>query len=262
MKIELTGKRALVCGSTQGIGLAIAHQFAEMGADVTLLARNEESLKTALNTLPAHASQHHSYIVADFSEPDQVRQNVEIHLAKVQNFHILVNNTGGPAPGAVHKAKPEDFLKAITQHLFVSQNLVQCLLPGMRDENYGRIINIISTSVKQPIEGLGVSNTVRGAMASWSKTLSHEVAEFGITVNNILPGATTTERLAQIIINKAKNNSVEESSVEKIMLEEIPAKRFGKPEEIAYLAGFLASDFAGYITGTSIAVDGGRTRCL
>ena len=262
MNIQLEGRNALVCGSTQGIGLAIAMQFAEMGANVTLLARNEESLQKAIAGLPDNGSQAHSILVADFSEPLQVLATIENHLAKVQKFHILVNNTGGPAPGPVHKAKTEDFLKALTQHLFASQHLVQALLPGMKEEKFGRIINIISTSVKQPIEGLGVSNTVRGAMASWAKTLATEVAEFGVTVNNILPGATTTDRLAQIITNKSKAGKVEEDIVQKEMLKEIPAKRFAKPEEIAFLAGFLASKLAGYITGTSIAVDGGRTRCL
>jgi 3-oxoacyl-[acyl-carrier protein] reductase len=262
MEITLHQKNALVCGSTQGIGLAIARQFAGSGANVTLIARNEDILKEIVQSLPVSAEKQHGYIVADFSEPEALRKNVENYLAKVQNFHILVNNTGGPAPGPVSNAQQDEFLKAMTQHLFASHNLVQAVLPGMKESGFGRIINIISTSVKQPIEGLGVSNTVRGAMASWSKTLSGEVAAHGITVNNILPGATTTERLTGIIANKAKKEAIDEKIVEKNMLEEIPAKRFGKPEEIAYLAAFLASDFAGYITGISIAVDGGRTRAL
>jgi 3-oxoacyl-[acyl-carrier protein] reductase len=256
--LDLLGKNALVAGSTQGIGLATAQILAHLGANCTLIARNEASLQTALKTLETDKGQQHQYLVADFTQP----ANVEAVVAQyVQNntVHILINNSGGPAAGPVATATPEAFLQAFNQHLICNHILATLVLPGMKEAKYGRIINVISTSVKIPLKGLGVSNTIRGAVASWAKTLSGEVAQFGITVNNVLPGATATGRLSGIIDNKSAKSGLDKSAVEEEMLNEIPAARFALPEEIAAMIAFLASPAAAYVNGTSIPVDGGRT---
>lgn len=262
--INLSGKRALVCGSTQGIGKAIAVAFAEAGASVTLAARNEDSLRRTLAELPQSPNARHSYFCADFSRKHDVEQALSAYVEQAGNHtvHILVNNTGGPPPGRISDASSESFMEAFSQHLLVSQMLVQRLLSGMKQEHYGRIINIISTSVKQPIPNLGVSNTTRAAMASWAKTLSFELAADGITVNNILPGFIKTGRLDSLAANTAKAQHKSAEEVEQAMLQTIPAGRFGEPMELGHLAAFLASPLAAYITGTSIAVDGGRTSAL
>ncbi|MCX8142862.1 MAG: SDR family oxidoreductase [Bacteroidia bacterium] len=262
MQISLQGKRAFVCGATQGIGKAIAIQFAKSGASVTLCARNEKALKEVVNELDQSHHQEHSYLCADFSKPDELKKLVEAYTRNFPIVHILVNNTGGPNPGSIVQATSDEFLKAFQMHLMCNHILVQTFLPSMINSKYGRIINIISTSVKQPLPNLGVSNTIRAAVANWSKTLANEVAIYGITVNNILPGATNTQRLQQIIQQKALKNNVSPSIVEEEMKKEIPMKRFAQPEEPAYLATFLASPLAAYITGTNIPVDGGRTGCL
>jgi 3-oxoacyl-[acyl-carrier protein] reductase len=176
--------------------------------------------------------------------------------------HILVNNAGGPPGGPITEAKPDDFLAALRSHLLTSHLLVQAVLPGMRAAGYGRIVNIISTSVKQPIKGLGVSNTTRGAMASWAKTLAGEVARDGITVNNVLPGSTRTARLTGLIDARARTSGRPAAAIEQEMLDEIPMGRFAEPAEVAAAVAFFASPAAGYITGVSLAVDGGRTTAL
>ena len=257
LPLSLSGKTALISGSTQGIGLAAAQALASLGARCILLARNESSLKEAITTLTP-ASQPHGYLVADFSNPQEVQNVVSAFVAE-NPIHILVNNTGGPPAGAIIEAKPEAFLAAFNQHLICNQILASTVLEGMKKEGYGRIINVVSTSVKIPLKGLGVSNTIRGAVASWAKTWANEVAVFGITVNNVLPGATSTGRLSSIINNKASKGNLTLSEVEEEMLSEIPAKRFGKPEEIAFFIAFLASPAAAYINGTSTPVDGDRT---
>lgn len=258
LSMNLSGKTALVAGSTQGIGFASAQALASLGANCVLIARNEEALKAAVAKLETAAGQQHSYLVADFSNPANVHEAVS---GFVQNntIHILVNNTGGPAAGPIVDAAPENFLQAFQQHLICNHILATLAMPGMKAAGYGRIINVISTSVKIPLKGLGVSNTIRGAVASWAKTMANELAPFGITVNNVLPGATATARLENIITNKSAKTGTALDEVEKEMLEEIPAKRFGKPEEIAAMVAFLASPAAGYVNGTSIPVDGGRT---
>jgi 3-oxoacyl-[acyl-carrier protein] reductase len=262
MNIELSNKNALVCGSTKGIGFAIAKQFALQGATVTLMARNEELLKKAVKDLPAANGQIHDYLLADFTKPQSVKAAIETKVQSNYAYHILVNNSGGPAPGPILLAKEEEFLSAINAHLLSSHYLVQALVNGMKQMKYGRIINIISTSVKIPLKGLGVSNTTRGAVASYNKTLASELAPYGITVNNILPGATGTDRLTQIIEGKASKQNESIADVSKEMLAEIPMERFAEPNEIAYAASFLASPFAAYITGINLPIDGGRTGCL
>lgn len=261
MNLNLKGKRALVCGSTQGIGRASAYELAELGASVTLMARNEDKLKETIAMLPTSATQHHNYIVADFHFPDEVRLKIEAFTANTV-VHILVNNTGGPAGGQAIDATTDDFMKAFSAHLLCNQILTQAVVRGMKQEKFGRIINIISTSVKIPLRGLGVSNTIRGAVANWAKTLSFELAPFGITVNNVLPGATLTGRLESIINTNAQKTGKTFEEAKHEMVKEIPAGRIGEAHEVAAAVAFLASPAAGYINGINIPVDGGRTGSL
>ncbi|WP_346882730.1 SDR family oxidoreductase [uncultured Algibacter sp.] len=260
MDLKLNNKNALVCGSTQGIGRATALALAAEGANVTLVARNEEKLKAVLAELPNDRK--HNYIVADFSNPIELQEKVVTFIEKEHGFHILVNNTGGPKSGGILTASLEAFEHAFTMHLKCNHLLAQATIPFMKTEGFGRIINIISTSVKEPIPGLGVSNTIRGAVGNWSKTLSVEVAEFGITVNNVLPGFTDTERLTEIIKIKATNENRSIEDMAEIMKNYTPAKRFAKPEETANVITFLASEIAGYVNGINVPVDGGRTKSL
>jgi 3-oxoacyl-[acyl-carrier protein] reductase len=262
MNLELNNKNALVCGSTQGIGKATAMELASLGANVTLIARNKEYLQKVLNELPKKTNQKHHYLVADFQNPDELKKVVSNHLKKIETIHILVNNTGGPAGGPVFLASLEEFDKAFTQHLKSNHVLVQAVVPSMKKEGFGRIINIISTSVKQPLDGLGVSNTIRSAVANWAKTLANELGQFGITVNNVLPGATATSRLKQIIDNKANKLDKKVEEIEDVMRNQIPLKRFASPSEIANAVAFLSSEAASYINGINLPVDGGRTKSL
>jgi 3-oxoacyl-[acyl-carrier protein] reductase len=262
MNLDLTGKHAVVCGSTQGIGKASAIVLSSLGASVTLVARNETALSEVLKELDTSKRQQHGFVVADFSLPQAAAEKLASHLWSTGPAHILVNNTGGPPAGPILTALPDAFETAFTAHLLNAHLMVQTVLEGMKEAGYGRIINIISTSVKQPLRGLGVSNTIRGAVASWAKTLSSEVAQYGITVNNVLPGATSTQRLSSIIDTKASRTGVATDEVKMEMLAEIPAGRFALPEEIANAVAFLASPAAGYINGINLPVDGGRTGCL
>ncbi|MEM0998686.1 MAG: SDR family oxidoreductase [Bacteroidota bacterium] len=263
MNLNLNGKRAYVGGSTAGIGAAIARQLAEMGASVTLLARNAEKLAAARDALSRANGQEHRMIAADFSRPGQLETALERHRSEFPDpVHILINNTGGPPGGLAHRAGVEEFRTAFNQHLICNQLLVQAVLPGMQAAGYGRIINVISTSVKQPLPNLGVSNTIRGAVANWAKTLSNELGQFGITVNNVLPGATSTGRLHSIIERKAERSGTTYESASDAMRSKIPAGRFATPEEVAYAIAFLASPAAAYINGINLPVDGGRTASL
>jgi len=258
LSLDLTGKTALIGGSTQGIGLASAQALASLGAQCVLISRSEEKLREAIKTLSTNVGQEHQYLVADYVNPQQVEAVVSGYV-KEHTIHILVNNSGGPAGGPITKAQPDEFLKAFSQHLICNHIITMAVASGMKQAAYGRIINIISTSVKIPLKDLGVSNTIRGAVASWAKTMANELGQFGITVNNVLPGATSTERLETILSNKSAKTGKSKEDVELEMVNEIPARRFGKPEEVAALVVFLASPAAAYINGTSIPVDGGRT---
>jgi 3-oxoacyl-[acyl-carrier protein] reductase len=258
MDLSIKGKEAMICGSTQGIGLAIAKELALLGANCTLVARNEQALKDAVGQLKKDPGQEHRYRVADFQFPEQVKEMILTH-TKQFPVHILINNTGGPAPGPITEATEDQFMRAFQQHIICNQYLTQAVLPSMKAAAFGRIINIISTSVRIPLNNLGVSNTIRGATASWAKTLSNEVARYGITVNNILPGFTKTNRLTSLIAQIAANTESTVETVSKQMESDVPAKRFGEADEIAAVAAFLASPAAAYVNGVSIPVDGGRT---
>jgi 3-oxoacyl-[acyl-carrier protein] reductase len=258
MDLNLRAKQAIVCGSTQGIGKATALELALLGASVTLIARNEEKLQQTLTELDTSQGQQHDYLVADFSQPDTLAGKMRDYVGQKPAVHILVNNTGGPAGGPILEAQPEEFRQAFTSHLVCNHLLAQAVVPLMKKAQYGRIINIISTSVKQPIPGLGVSNTTRGAVANWAKTLSYELAAFGITVNNVLPGATVTGRHTSLIASRAQKTGQSIPDIEAEMLKTIPAARFGEPGEVAAAVAFLATPAAAYINGVSIQVDGGR----
>jgi 3-oxoacyl-[acyl-carrier protein] reductase len=258
MNLSLEGKYAVICGSTQGIGLAIAEELAMMGANCTLLARDEESLKETLNHLDISLRQQHGYLVAEFTKPAEVWSVIEEHV-QTSPVHILINNTGGPPPGPIIEAKEIDILNAFSQHLICNHILTKAVFPIMKEAGYGRIINVISTSIKIPINNLGISNTVRGAVASWSKTMANELGQYNITVNNILPGFTKTKRLESLIMSIAQKRKQSKEHIEAEMINEIPMKRFGETSEIAAVAAFLASPAASYVNGVSIAVDGGKT---
>lgn len=262
MNISLKGKKALVCGSTQGIGKSCAIELASLGAEVTVLARNEEALNIVKSELDGISSVKHQVLVADFAQPEYLKAQMASYLSKGNHVDILVNNTGGPPGGPIIDADYAAFQKALGLHLHCNHMLVQAVVPHMRSAGFGRIINIISTSVKIPIPGLGVSNTVRGAVANWSKTLSFELGHFGITVNNVLPGFTETARLDSIIQSKANKTGRSVDEVIQEMKSETPAGRFGLPHEVAALVAFLSTPAAAYINGTNIPVDGGRTGSL
>lgn len=262
MQLDLTGRRALVCGASQGIGRATAIELAQLGASVTLLARSADALKTLVDELPRiHPAQTHAWLSVDMLDTTGLQAAAE-QACSTQPIHILVNNTGGPPGGPVHTATNTAFEQAFRQHLLAGQTLVQALLPGMRASGYGRIVNIISTSVKEPIAGLGVSNTVRAAVAGWAKTLSAEVAADGITVNNVLPGYTRTGRLDGLLASKAAASGQSEDDVARAMLSTVPAGRFGEAGEVAAVVAFFCTPAAAYVNGVSIAVDGGRTKAL
>ncbi|MEQ8927972.1 MAG: SDR family oxidoreductase [Fulvivirga sp.] len=262
MNLDLKGKTAVVCGSTDGIGKATALELANYGANIILIARNEAKLKETIKALSTKDKQSHHYIVADFDSPSELKKNLDSALSEIPSIEILVNNSGGPAGGKAIDANIEEYRLAFNRHLICNQILAQAVVPLMKKSGYGRIVNIISTSVKAPLPGLGVSNTIRGAVANWSKTLANELGGFGITVNNVLPGATQTIRLESIIKNKAKKLGKLESEIEKEMLAEIPAQRFASAEETAAAIMFLVSPSAGYINGINLPVDGGRLASL
>jgi 3-oxoacyl-[acyl-carrier protein] reductase len=262
MNLDLKNKRVIVCGSTQGIGKAVAMELALLGANVTLIARNEQALKQTKSELSNNGSQLHSYICADFSEPQKLKELVEQFIQRSGFVNILVNNTGGPAAGPIVNAKVDEFLSAFNNHLVCNHLLTQACIEGMKQSGYGRVINIISTSVKQALPNLGVSNTIRAAVGNWAKTMANELGKFGITVNNVLPGATATQRLSNIIDNKALKTNTNNDDVKKEMLQEIPLGRFADASEIAGAVAFLASPAAAYINGINLPVDGGRTSSL
>ena len=258
----MKNKRALVCGSSKGIGSATAIELSKLGISVILLARNEKSLSKVFKQLNTSLNQKHDYIIADFDNSAQLQKKIRDYIKKELPIQILINNSGGPKPGPILLASNEDFINAFNRHLICNHILVQELVPGMKKSKYGRIINITSTSVKEPIKGLGISNTIRGAVANWAKTLSFELGKFGITVNNILPGFTDTQRLKEVFIHKSKLSNEDMESVIMDAYSKIPIGRFANPKETAKAICFLASEDASYINGINLPVDGGRLSTL
>ncbi len=262
LNLRLDGKHALVCGASQGIGAAAARALAELGTNVTLVARSADKLKTTLAQLITGDGQQHGYFTADFDQPETLATALGQWLQTHQPANILINNSGGPPGGPAHTASVEEYQKAFTRLMLCGQMLVQALLPGMQASGYGRIINVISTSVKEPIKGLGVSNTVRWAVAGWAKTLAGELAPHGITVNNVLPGFTRTPRIASLFKARAEKEQRSVADIEKEAMALIPLGRFAEPEETAAAIAFLASPAASYINGINLPVDGGRSQSL
>lgn len=262
MNLSLTGKNALVCGASQGLGAAVATELALLGANVIVLARNAEKLQSVVAKLDTTQKQQHSYIVADTTDPQGVKEKAEAYLGKGNTIHILVNNSGGPASGPLIETGVADLQAAFNAHLITSHLLAQAVLPGMRAAQYGRIINIVSTSIKEPIKGLGISNTIRAAVANWAKTLATEIGNNGITVNNVLPGFTKTDRLGYLFGKQAEAASVSIEEIEKRSAAIIPAGRLGEPSEFGAAVAFLCSPAASYINGINLPVDGGRLQGL
>ncbi len=258
MNLDLTNKTALVCGASQGLGAAVATELALLGANVIVLARNEEKLKQVVQFLDISLRQQHAYMVADTSFPGKVKEAVDGFLAKGNTIHILVNNSGGPAPGSLIDTNIADLETAFRAHLIASHVLVQAVFPGMKQAGYGRIINIVSISIKQPINGLGISNTVRAAVANWAKTLANEIGQYGITVNNVLPGFTRTNRLDYLFNQQASEANMSTDAILEKAIASIPAGRLGEPEEFAAAVAFLCTPAAAYINGINLPVDGGR----
>lgn len=262
MDLDLTGKHALVCGGSQGIGRAAALELARLGADVTVLARSRDALERIVAELPrTHDAQRHGFVAVDMRDRARLRDQVAA-IANASPVVILVNNTGGPPGGPAHSAGEPDYVAAFEQHLLANQALVQAVLPGMQRSGYGRIVNVISTSVKEPIRNLGVSNTIRGAVASWAKTLASELGAYGITVNNVLPGYTRTQRLDQILRDRAAATGKPADEIARGMLATVPLGRFAEAGEIGAIIAFLASPAAAYVNGINVPVDGGRTQSL
>ena len=262
MNLDLDGKNAIVCGASRGIGRACAVALAEQGARVTLLARDEDSLREALDALPGDSDRGHHYVLVDFSDIEGTGKQLAGIVQNSGPVHIVINNSGGPAAGPANAAPVQQFEQAFRQHLLANQIILQAVVPGMKEAGYGRIVNIISTSVKEPIPGLGVSNTIRGAVASWAKTISRELAAFGITVNNVLPGFTATERLDYLFQQRAEKSGLSFEEVKSQAMAKVPAGRFAEPREIANAVAFLCSPAAAYINGVNLPVDGGRVGSL
>lgn len=249
---NLAGKTALVCGASAGIGEATCRVLAHLGARVVAVARNQENLDRVVKSLSGKAA--HRGISIDVNDHKALRE-----LVSAEGFDVVINNSGGPKGGPLLDARPEEFIATFHQHLLTAQLLAQLAIPGMRERKYGRIVNIISTSVRTPLPNLGVSNTIRAAMASWAKTLSLEVAADGITVNSVLPGFTKTGRLENLLQAGAAKVGKTNEDLANDWKNTIPARRFGEPEEVANAVAFYATPAAAYITGTVLAVDGGRT---
>ena len=263
MDTNLYGKFALVCGSSRGIGKASAIQLASMGASVTLVSRSPDKMADVIKEMDMNIEkgQDHDFLVADFTDQADLIKKIK-GLALTKTYHVLVNNTGGPKGGAIVDASTKEFLEAFNNHLICNHILTTHLIDGMKREGFGRIINVISVSVKTPIQNLGVSNTTRGAVASWAKTMANELGPYGITVNNVLPGYTDTERLREVLSMAAQNANTPYEAYLKRVTETIPAARIGRPEEVGAAVAFLASPAASYINGINLPVDGGRTPTL
>lgn len=261
MRIDLKNKKALIGAATDGLGKAIAIELSKLGSSITIVARNEEKLKNTLSQLDVSQGQKHQYLVVDYNN---FKENKELYddYFKHNSVDILVNNTNGPKAGDMLSQTTDDYLNAFELLFQNTVYITQLALPYMREKGFGRIINVSGSSVKEPIDSLTSSSTMRVALVSWMKTLSKKVASSGITVNSILTGMFNTERLSSYIQNTAKQNNLTEEAAMQQLLETLPMKRVGKPEEYAYLVSFLSSDLAGYLTGATIPLDGGTSNYL
>lgn len=262
MNLNLTNKTALVCGASQGLGFACATELALMGANIIAASRDENKLQSAIQKLDTSKGQQHNFLVMDLSNPDAVKQTVSSFLAKDNVIHILINNAGGPPSAPMIETNAAEIEKAFRTHLISSHVIAQLVFPGMKKAGFGRIVNITSASVKQPINGLGISNTVRAAVANWAKTLANEISSFGITVNNVLPGYTNTDRVDYLFEKQAAEQGINKGDIFKRMATSIPAGRLGEPAEFGAAVAFLCSPAAAYINGINLPVDGGRTGSL
>ena len=263
MNFDFSNRNVLVGGATDGIGWYSAKLFAAHGANLILLGRNDKKLEDRASELSAITSNKIQTLNVDFTKPEELEHKLsQFLLSQSLEVDIVINNTGGPPGGRLDAASSNELISAFNMHLISYHKILGVVSKGMKERSFGRIINVISTSVKQPLNGLGVSNTIRGAVANWSKTLSNELGEYNITVNNVLPGATNTSRLNEIIRNKAQKQAVDKQLVKDGMASEVPMKRIAEPEEVAYAILFLASEYASYINGINLPVDGGRTKSL
>jgi 3-oxoacyl-[acyl-carrier protein] reductase len=262
MHLDLTGRTALVGGSSQGLGAAIAIELASLGANIFLLARNADKLEQVLQQLDTSRNQQHHFIVGDTQYPDAIVKEVSAFLSSGNHIDILVNNSGGPASGPLLETAAADLDLAFRSHLQTAHALTQLVVPGMKQAGFGRIVNVLSTSIKEPIEGLGISNSIRAAVANWAKTLSVELGAWGITVNNVLPGYTRTSRLEYLFGVQAERAGVSVNEIHERTIARIPARRLGEPAEFAAAVAFLCSPAAAYINGINLPVDGGRLGSL
>jgi 3-oxoacyl-[acyl-carrier protein] reductase len=262
MNLDLSNRTALVCGASQGLGAAVAKELALLGSNIILLARTESNLQKVLQELDISKGQKHQYMVADTSKPLALLEKVNTYLTKGNRIDILVNNSGGPAAGPLMSTSFKEMETAFQSHVGVSHLLAQAIVPGMKEQGFGRIINIVSTSIKQPINGLGISNSIRAAVANWAKTLANEIGGYGITVNNVLPGYTNTDRLEYLFSKQAEYSHVSKETILERTLAFIPAGRLGEPEEFGAAVAFLCSPAAAYINGINLPVDGGRLGTL
>lgn len=258
MNLDLSNRTALVCGASQGLGAAVAKELALLGANIILLARNEINLQNMMGSLDESKNQSHQYIVADTGKPAELVEKIKQYLVNGKPIDILVNNSGGPSAGNLLDTPASEMETAFQSHLIVSHLLAQVVVPYMKQTGFGRIINIVSTAVKQPINGLGISNTVRAAVANWAKTLANEIGIYGITVNNVLPGYTDTDRLGYLFGKQATAANTTKDAILQKTIALIPAGRLGKPEEFGAAVAFLCSPAAAYINGINLPVDGGR----
>lgn len=261
MDLGLSGKVALVAGSSRGLGRAIAEELAAEGASLVLCARREDSLQEARTAIEQHGSQVVA-VAADLADPAQVERVVQAGMREFGRIDILVTNAGGPPAGPFEQHTPEAWDRAVQLTLGSVLNLTRAVLPGMKERRWGRILNVTSIAVKQPVDGLILSNSVRAAVTGFARTLANEIAPWGITVNNVLPGYTRTERLDELAAANSKAKGISQEEARAAWETQIPMGRLGEPQEFAALVAFLASERASYITGTSIPVDGGWVRGL
>ncbi|UJH66537.1 SDR family oxidoreductase [Allomuricauda sp. SCSIO 65647] len=261
MVISLIGKKALVGGSSRGIGLAIAEQLAASGASVTLMSRSKEKLKNLIDHLSTDKGQKHQYLAVDFTDFKGYQEILERYFEK-NSIDILINNTQGPEAGGALEKRVVDYQQAFDLLFKTVVFTTELALEQMQKNQWGRIINVASISVKEPLSYLALSNSIRAAVVTWAKSLSFDVAREGITVNNILTGYFDTERIAQLNAKKAEKLGVPQAEVRSTMENQVPVKRIGDPKEYGYLVAFLASQQASYITGTNIPIDGGLLKSL